>query len=83
MKQIENYKLFDPTNIAKGLPVEAPGNYIFLLRPDVLLPTDMILEQPEFTTLNYEGAEICNLWSIYTLPIHEKFQIFKRYFANV
>ena len=57
MKQIETYKLFDPTNIAKGWPVEAPGNYIFLLRPDVLLPTDMILEQPEFTTLNYEGTE--------------------------
>ena len=57
MKQIETYKLFDPTNIAKGLPVEAPGNYIFLLRPNVLLPTDMIQEQPEFTTLNYEVTE--------------------------
>ena len=57
MKQIETYKLFDPTNMTKGLPVEAPGNYIFLLRPDVMLPTDMIAEQPEFTTLTYEGKE--------------------------
>lgn len=57
MKKIESYKLFDPTNMVKGLPVEAPGNYIFLLRPDVVLPTDMIAEQPEFTTLTYEGTE--------------------------
>lgn len=40
MKLIENYKLFNPTNIGKWLPIEAPGNYIFLLRPDVMLPTD-------------------------------------------
>lgn len=57
MKQIESYKLFDPSNMTKGLPVEAPGNYIILLRPDVKLPTDMIKEQPEFTTLVYEGTE--------------------------
>lgn len=56
MKQIETYKLFDPTNMTKGLPVEAPGNYIFLLRPNVTLPTNMIAEQPEFTTLTYEGT---------------------------
>jgi len=57
MKQIDSYKLFDPSNIGKGLPLEAPGNYIFLLRPDVMLPTEMIKEQPVFTTLNYEGTE--------------------------
>jgi hypothetical protein len=56
MKKIESYKLFDPTNMVKGLPVEAPGNYIFLLRPDVVLPTDMIAEQPAFTTLTYDGT---------------------------
>ena len=56
MKKIESYKLFDPTNMVKGLPVEAPGNYIFLLRPDVVLPTDMIAEQPVFTTLTYDGT---------------------------
>ena len=56
MKKIESYKLFDPTNMVKGLPVEAPGNYIFLLRPDVVLPTDMIAEQPVFTTLMYDGT---------------------------
>ena len=56
MKQIETYKLFDPTIMTKGLPVEAPGNYIFLLRPNVTLPTNMIAEQPEFTTLTYEGT---------------------------
>lgn len=56
MKAIETYKLFDPTNMTKGLPVEAPGNYIFLLRPDVVLPTDMIAEQPVFTTLTYEDV---------------------------
>lgn len=56
MKAIKTYKLFDPTNMTKGLPVEAPGNYIFLLRPDVILPTDMILEQPVFSTLTYEGT---------------------------
>jgi len=56
MKAIETYKLFDPANPIKGLPLEAPGNYIFLLRPDVMLPTDMIAEQPEFTTLEYENT---------------------------
>ena len=55
MKAIKDYKLFDPST-KKGLPVEAPGNYIFLLRPDVMLPTDMIAEQPEFTTLEYEDT---------------------------
>lgn len=57
MKQIDTYKLFDPTNMTKGVPVKASGNYIFLLRPDVMLPADMIAEQPEFTTLTYEGME--------------------------
>ena len=56
MKKIESYKLFDPTNMVKGLPVEAPGNYIFLLRPDVVLSTDMIAEQPAFTTLTYDST---------------------------
>lgn len=56
MKRISDYKLFDPANATKGLPVEAPGNYIFLLRPDVMLPTDMIAEQPEFSILEYEGT---------------------------
>ena len=56
MKKIESYKLFDPTNMVKGLPVEAPGNYIFLLRSDVVLSTDMIAEQPAFTTLTYDGT---------------------------
>ena len=57
MKQIETYKLFDPTNLAKGMPDEESGNYIFLLRPDVELPNDMIAEQPTFTTLKYNGKE--------------------------
>lgn len=57
MKAIETYKLFDPTIIGKNRPVEEPGNYIFLIRPDVQLPTNMIAEQPEFTTLIYDNTE--------------------------
>ena len=75
MKQIETYKLFDPTNMPKGLPVEAPGNYIFLLRPDVTLPTNMIAEQPEFTTLTYEGMEYRVLYTGVT-----KDSLYKRVF---
>lgn len=75
MKQIETNKLFDPTNMPKGLPVEAPGNYIFLLRPDVTLPTNMIAEQPEFTTLTYEGMEYRVLYTGVT-----KDSLYKRVF---
>lgn len=57
MKAIDNYKMFDPMKPDRGVPLEKPGNYIFLLRPDVMLPTNMIAEQPEFTTLTYEGTE--------------------------
>ena len=57
MKPIESYKMFDPMKLDKGLPPEKPGNYIFLLRPTVKLPEDVILEQPTFTTLEFEGAE--------------------------
>jgi hypothetical protein len=57
MKAISTYQLFDPSDMAKGLPAEAPGNYIFLLRPGVILPTEMMAEQPEFTTLEFQGVE--------------------------
>lgn len=63
MKAIESYKLFDPANITKNLPIEAPGNYIFLLRPDAVLPTEMISEQPVFNTLTYEGMEFRILYT--------------------
>ena len=42
MKAIESYKMFDPLKLDKGLPPEKPGNYIFLLRPGVKLPEDVI-----------------------------------------
>lgn len=57
MKTIESYKMFDPTRLDRVLPPEQPGNYIFLLRPGVKLPEDMIHSQPTFTTLTYEGTE--------------------------
>ena len=57
MKAIESYKMFDPMKLDKGLPPEKPGNYIFLLRPGVKLPEDVIKEQPMFTTLEFEGIE--------------------------
>ena len=57
MKAIESYKMFDPLKLDKGLPPEKPGNYIFLLRPGVKLPEDVIKEQPMFTTLEFEGIE--------------------------
>ena len=41
----------------KSLPPEMPGNYIFLLRPDVKLPEDVIKEQPTFTTLEFGGTK--------------------------
>ena len=44
MKAISTYQLFDPSDMTKGLPAKAPGNYIFLLRPDVMLPTEMMAE---------------------------------------
>ena len=75
MKQIESYKLFDPANLTSGVPVEAPGNYIFLLRPDVMLPTDTIKEQPEFTTLKYCGTEYRVLYTGVT-----KDSLYKRVF---
>lgn len=75
MKKIETYKLFDPTNMAKGLPVETCGNYIFLLRPEVMLPTDMIAEQPEFKTLTYDGTEYRVLYTGVT-----KDSLYKRVF---
>ncbi len=75
MKKIDSYKLFDPSNITKGLPVEVPGNYIFLLRPDITLPTDMIAEQPEFKTLTYEGTEYRVLYTGIT-----KDSLYKRVF---
>ena len=57
MKAIESYKMFDPTILDRGLPPEAQGNYIFLLRPGVKLPENMIQSQPTFTTLTYDGTE--------------------------
>lgn len=57
MKAIESYKMFDPTNLERGLPPENPGNYIFLLRSGVKLPEGMIKTQPSFTTLNFEGTD--------------------------
>ena len=57
MKAIESYKMYDPTRLDKGLPPEKPGNYIFLLRPGMILPEDVIREQPTFTTLEFEGTE--------------------------
>ena len=75
MKKIESYKLFDPTNMTKGVAVDAPGNYIFLLRPDVVLPINMIAEQPEFTTLTYEGTEYRVLYTGVT-----KDSLYKRVF---
>lgn len=55
MKAIESYKMFDPTRLDRALPPEQPGNYIFLLRPGVMLPEDMISSQPTFSTLMYDG----------------------------
>lgn len=55
MKAIESYKMFDPQKLDRGLPPEKPGNYIFLLRPGVQLPEDMIESQPTFSTLMYDG----------------------------
>jgi len=57
MKAIESYKMFDPTRLDRELPPEQPGNYIFLLRPDVMMPEDMIPSQPTFSTLAYNGIE--------------------------
>ena len=57
MKAIESYKMFDPTSLDRELPPEQPGNYIFLLRPDVMMPEDMIPSQPSFSTLAYNGIE--------------------------
>jgi hypothetical protein len=57
MKAIESYKMFDPMKLGKDLPPAKPGNYIFVLRPGVKLPEDVIHEQPMFTPLEFEGAE--------------------------
>ena len=57
MKAIESYKMFDPTRLDRGLPPEQQGNYIFLLRPGVMLPEDMITSQPIFSTLTYKGTD--------------------------
>jgi hypothetical protein len=57
MKTIESYKMYDPTRLDRGLPPDQSGNYIFLLRPGVMLPEEMIKEQPIFTSLKYEGTE--------------------------
>ena len=57
MKSIGSYKMFDPMKLDSGLPPEKPGNYIFLLRPGVKLPENVIQGQPTFNTLEFEGTE--------------------------
>lgn len=56
MKPIEKFKLFDPSQMSMGVPTEECGNYIFLLRPGVKLPEDVIKQQPVFTTVKYGGV---------------------------
>lgn len=56
MKAIESYKMYDPTRSDSELPPKQQGNYIFLLRPDVMLPEDIIKSQPTFSTLSYDGT---------------------------
>jgi hypothetical protein len=75
MTDILSYKLFNPIHLEMGLPVETSGNYIFLLRPEATLPTDMITIQPIFTTLTYEGKEYRVLYTGVT-----KDSLYKRVF---
>lgn len=57
MKTIECYKMFDPMKSDEDLPLQKPGNYIFLLRPGVKLPEEVIREQPIFKSLEFEGTK--------------------------
>lgn len=77
MKEIENYKMFDPIQIGSLLP-DAPGNYIFLLRPNVNLPEDVINFQPTFTTLSYKDKEYRVLYT----GVTEKDTLFDRIFKT-
>ncbi len=82
MKAIESYKMFDPTRLDKSLPPMQQGNYIFLLRPGVKLPEDVIKSQPEFTTLNFEGINYEVLYTgVTSKPLYER--VFKTHlFGN-
>ena len=57
MKAIDSYKMFDPMKSDEDLPLQKPGNYIFLLRPGVKLPEEVIREQPIFKSLEFEGTK--------------------------
>ena len=82
MKEIYDYKMFDPTHMEKGLPPETPGNYIFLLRPDVNLPEDVINFQPTFTTLSYNDNEYRVLYTGVTEKDTLYERIFKTHFGD-
>lgn len=82
MKEIYEYKMFDPIQIGKGLPSGTPGNYIFLMRPDAKLPEGIIDCQPTFKTLNYEGEEYRVLYTGVTEKDTLYERIFKTHFGD-
>ena len=80
MKKIDDYKMFDPIHMEKGLPADTSENYIFLLRPYVNLPEDVINFQPTFTSLSYKDKEYRVLYTGVTKSLYNR--ILKTHFGN-
>lgn len=74
MIAIDKYVLYDPSCETSQTPLDEPGNYIFILKDGVVLPTDKIKVEPIFKSLNFKGKE----YRVLYVGIAQKESLYKR-----